>query len=177
MRTQSTTINQKLRLVACAALILAACKLIKPTTGTVTQGQTYASPSGTHPGIDIGAPIGTPVGSACKGIVIAAGDVGDGYGNQVIVAHNKKYLSRYAHLSAIDVRWGDTVRMGQDIGKVGQTGQVTGAHLHFAVYQGDPIEGRIDTLPLIDLNPSFKVGEHITIGEVWGIEDGPDCED
>lgn len=84
-----------------------------------------------HSGEDLGAPEGMPVLSAHSGYVRYA-DWGDGYGNMIIVEYaDGKYQTLYAHLSEILVRDGESVRARQVIGKVGATGGVTGAHLHF----------------------------------------------
>lgn len=84
-----------------------------------------------HAGEDLGAPEGMPVLSAHSGYVRYA-DWGDGYGNMIIVEYaDGKYQTLYAHLSEIFVREGEAVRARQVIGKVGSTGGVTGAHLHF----------------------------------------------
>ena len=82
-----------------------------------------------HAGTDYGAPTGTPVLAAAAGVVTKAGN-GGGYGNVIYLQHGR-LSTRYAHLSKILVRRGQTVKQGQVIGKVGSTGMSTGPHLHF----------------------------------------------
>jgi murein DD-endopeptidase MepM/ murein hydrolase activator NlpD len=93
-----------------------------------------------HHGLDIAAPEGAPVLAARAGTVERAGDAGT-YGNLVILRHPDGSETRYAHLSAVDVRRGDHVAAGAPIGKVGSTGRSTGPHLHFEVRRdGRPID-------------------------------------
>lgn len=89
-----------------------------------------------HEGVDYGAPIGTPVSAAAGGTVVFAGEAqpaNSAYGNYVVVNHGDGKQTWYAHLSGWDVKVGDTVRAGDLLGEVGNTGNSTGAHLHFAV--------------------------------------------
>jgi murein DD-endopeptidase MepM/ murein hydrolase activator NlpD len=92
-------------------------------------------PRGTsfHPGIDLPAATGAPVGAAAGGRVVFAAFHAAGYGNLVEIAHGNGVVSLYAHLSAISVRVGQAVRTGTWIGRVGASGEATGAHLHFEV--------------------------------------------
>jgi murein DD-endopeptidase MepM/ murein hydrolase activator NlpD len=85
-----------------------------------------------HTGVDIEAAMGTPVGAARGGEVTWAGFV-SGYGMLVVVAHGSGVRTLYAHLSRIDVRVGQRVLTGQQLGLVGATGDATGPHLHFEV--------------------------------------------
>jgi murein DD-endopeptidase MepM/ murein hydrolase activator NlpD len=85
-----------------------------------------------HSGLDIAAPEGTAVKSAADGYVINAG----GYffnGNTVFIDHGQGLISMYCHLKSINVKEGQAIRRGEIIGTVGQTGRVTGAHLHWSV--------------------------------------------
>lgn len=91
-----------------------------------------------HYGIDMAALKGTPVYAAASGIVLESG-WNNGYGNYILIAHNRKYRSRYAHLSKRKVKIGQKVSRGQIIGAVGDTGLVRksgkdASHLHFEVY-------------------------------------------
>ncbi len=83
-----------------------------------------------HLGIDYAAPTGTPVRTVADGTVDFAGWQ-NGYGNVVVVAHGQNKSTLYAHLSRINVRRGQRVEQGSNIGLVGSTGASTGAHLHF----------------------------------------------
>ncbi|MBQ9579250.1 MAG: peptidoglycan DD-metalloendopeptidase family protein [Ottowia sp.] len=90
-----------------------------------------------HAGVDYGAPTGTPVYTVGGGKVEFAGTK-SGYGKLVIVRHrNQGVETRYAHLSRIDVKEGDTVSAGDLVGAVGATGVATGPHLHFEWRIGD----------------------------------------
>lgn len=85
-----------------------------------------------HEGIDFNAETGTPVVSAADGVVASASYHNE-FGNLIDVDHGAGLLSRYAHLSRLDVKAGQIVKRGDLIGAVGSTGRSTGAHLHFEV--------------------------------------------
>jgi len=91
-----------------------------------------------HHGADIAAAGGTPVACFADGAVCETG-YSAVYGNYVKVQHAGDFLSFYAHLSKINVKEGKRVSMGDQIGKVGNTGYSTGAHLHFELRR----QGRI----------------------------------
>lgn len=88
-----------------------------------------------HNGIDIGAAPGTPVIAAASGraIVVKMGGYNGGYGNMIIITHEKGIQTVYAHLRDIYITQGASVTQGQPIGEVGNTGKSTGPHLHFEV--------------------------------------------
>jgi hypothetical protein len=103
-----------------------------------------------HTGIDIPAEPGTPVLAAAEGKVEWAGyglyrgvqgDLSDPYGLAVVIRHDfsfegEQLYTVYGHLQEMDIQQGELVSMGQQIGLVGQTGRVTGPHLHFEVRVG-----------------------------------------
>jgi murein DD-endopeptidase MepM/ murein hydrolase activator NlpD len=88
--------------------------------------------SGRHTGLDFDAPYGSTIRSTRLGVVSFAGWDGP-YGNCVIVNHGAGLQTRYAHMSHISVRVGESVWAGQQVGRLGGTGNVTGPHLHFEV--------------------------------------------
>ncbi|MEE4289776.1 MAG: peptidoglycan DD-metalloendopeptidase family protein [Erythrobacter sp.] len=85
-----------------------------------------------HAGLDFRGPFGSPIYAAAVGKVIRAGRHA-GYGNLVEISHGNGLTTRYAHMSRIDVKVGETVRAGETIGGLGSTGRSTGPHLHFEV--------------------------------------------
>ena len=91
-----------------------------------------------HSGTDIAAPGGTPILAAADGAVTIANAIdswGGGYGYHIKVKHNDTYETLYAHCSSICVTVGQEVKQGEVIGYVGTTGNSTGNHLHFEVWQ------------------------------------------
>jgi murein DD-endopeptidase MepM/ murein hydrolase activator NlpD len=83
-----------------------------------------------HMGVDYAAPTGAPVISVADGVVVESGFSG-GFGNMVVVQHNARQSTVYAHLSRIGVRKGQSIKQGDNLGAVGSTGWATGPHLHF----------------------------------------------
>lgn len=84
-----------------------------------------------HTGVDLGYEYGAYIAALFDGVVVSAGDFGDGYGNQVLLYHAAiDAYTRYAHCSAIHVTAGQNVARGQVIAQVGSTGYSTGPHLH-----------------------------------------------
>ena len=94
-----------------------------------------------HQGIDLATSKGTPVKSAHEGRVIYAGNRLNFYGKTVVVEYSKNWSSLYAHLDKIKVHEGQRISRGHIIGTVGNTGNVTGVHLHFElIYKKQPID-------------------------------------
>ncbi|MFF3166487.1 aggregation-promoting factor C-terminal-like domain-containing protein [Streptomyces sp. NPDC003273] len=91
--------------------------------------------SGHHTGLDFPAPVGTPVKAVDGGTVMSVGTAGP-YGNHLEINHGGGLVSLYAHLSKTLVKLNQVVAQGQQIGKVGATGNVTGPHLHLEARVG-----------------------------------------
>jgi murein DD-endopeptidase MepM/ murein hydrolase activator NlpD len=88
-----------------------------------------------HEGIDLACPEGTPVRAADDGVVLFSGEQ-RGYGKLVLVAHDRDVVTVYAHNVQNLVSRGDKVSRGEEIARVGRTGNATGPHLHFEVRVG-----------------------------------------
>ncbi len=90
-----------------------------------------------HHGVDFTAPVGTPIFASGNGVVVRAERNRHGFGMMVEIDHGYGYLTRYAHMSRIDVRPGQEVKRGEVIGLVGNTGTSTAPHLHYEVHRND----------------------------------------
>ncbi len=86
-----------------------------------------------HTGVDLVAKY-VPLRAAKAGVVTFAGNM-SGYGKIIIIRHDNGYETRYAHLSVISTNVGEHVNQGDLIGKTGNSGRTTGAHLHFEIRQ------------------------------------------
>lgn len=100
-----------------------------------------------HKGIDFAAPSGEAVYSCKNGTVSFVFRNDAVFGNYIIISHQSGLTSVYAHLSKILVQQGETVRTGQKIGEIGQTGAVTGPHLHFEIRQNGKAADPDEFLP------------------------------
>lgn len=101
-----------------------------------------------HKGIDIACQNGTPVVSAASGKIFFTGQM-QGYGNLIIIEHENGYRSYYGHLKSFSVKSGEIVNKGQLIALSGDTGIVTGPHLHFEVRRkGQPQNPRMKDIAL-----------------------------
>jgi murein DD-endopeptidase MepM/ murein hydrolase activator NlpD len=99
-----------------------------------------------HAGVDVARPVGTPVVAPADGVVIlAAAKSFTLEGNLLMIDHGMGLNSAFLHLSRIDVKLGDPVRQGQEIGKVGMTGRASGPHLHWGMKW---LDRRIDPMLL-----------------------------
>ena len=113
--------------------------LRKPMTGDIDESSPFGirtdpfvHEAAMHTGIDFRGDTGDPIHATASGTVTIAGWSG-GYGKMVEIDHGNGVATRYGHLSEIDVDVGDTVRIGQTVGKLGSTGRSTGPHLHYEV--------------------------------------------
>jgi murein DD-endopeptidase MepM/ murein hydrolase activator NlpD len=115
---------------------------IAPVDLEVNTPYRYAGPqwaTGYHTGVDYPAGSGTPVRAAASGTVVKSGWNVDGpaYGIAIVIKHNGRLYTQYAHLSKALVKTGDTVKVGDRIAYSGGTGmKSTGPHLHFEVRTG-----------------------------------------
>lgn len=104
-----------------------------------------------HSGTDIAAPYGTPVLAAAGGTVTVANATdpwGGSYGYYVKIQHDGTFDTLYAHCSSICVTPGQQVRQGEVIGYVGSTGNSTGNHLHFEVWEDGQRQNAMDLFKL-----------------------------
>jgi murein DD-endopeptidase MepM/ murein hydrolase activator NlpD len=93
-----------------------------------------------HTGLDFRSSTGDPVRATANGKVESAGWSG-GYGRMVEIDHGNGFSTRYGHLSEIEVKVGQQVKIGQTIGRVGSTGRSTGPHLHYETrIDGDAVD-------------------------------------
>lgn len=99
-----------------------------------------------HSGLDIAAPEGTPIRAVESGEVIEASNFFFS-GNVVYIDHGQGLISMYAHMHSMDVEAGQQVNKGDIIGTVGQTGRVTGAHLHLGVIANQTLVDPVLLLP------------------------------
>jgi len=120
---------------------LAATPALWPTEGYVTsrfgpRTSPFTGQPQQHTGIDIAAPPGTPIRAPADGIVTFAGTL-PGYGHALVLTHGFGFKTFYGHNQRNQVSKGQTVKRGQVIALVGNTGYSTGAHLHYEVLLND----------------------------------------
>jgi murein DD-endopeptidase MepM/ murein hydrolase activator NlpD len=104
-----------------------------------------------HYAIDIAADPGTRVMAAASGTVIFAGWKDNGGGYQVWISHGSNLYTTYNHMMSVSVGRGQSVSRGQQVGRVGMTGNATGPHLHFEVWVGMVWAGGTRVNPLLYL--------------------------
>jgi murein DD-endopeptidase MepM/ murein hydrolase activator NlpD len=100
------------------------------TSGFGIRSDPFLGRPAMHTGLDFRAQMGDPVRATANGKVVNSGWSG-GYGRMVEIDHGNGLSTRYGHLSQIDVKVGDIIKIGQVIGEVGSTGRSTGPHLHY----------------------------------------------
>ncbi|AXQ97734.1 M23/M56 family metallopeptidase [Pseudoalteromonas piscicida] len=102
-----------------------------------------------HQGLDLAGGVGEPAMAVASGTVTIADDktLPENYGKVVLIHHDNGYQSLYAHLDSIDVEVGEQVSQGEVIGTIGETGRVTGPHLHLEALHNNT---RIDPLTLLE---------------------------
>lgn len=94
-----------------------------------------------HTGVDYALPVGSSVYATADGTVRTIKRSERGYGNMIVVEHGALYATSYAHLEKINVRQGQSVRRGDVIGEVGNTGLSMAPHLHYEVlYKGEAVD-------------------------------------
>jgi len=106
--------------------------LVWPLKGTITSRFGVLRSTGYHLGLDIAAPTGSPIRAAAAGTVKAVGYQGS-YGLMVAMDHGNGWSTLYAHASRVLVSVGQRVARGEEIARVGSTGNATGPHVHFEV--------------------------------------------
>ncbi len=95
-----------------------------------------------HNGIDFAAPWASPVTATADGVVRFAG-TRSGFGRVVEINHGNGFITRYAHMSRISVKRGQTVSLHDKVGELGSSGRSTGPHVHYEVlYKGKPLNPR-----------------------------------
>lgn len=92
-----------------------------------------------HAGLDFTAPQGTPIYATANGVVKVSGNLGNGYGNHVIIDHGFGYETLYGHMYSIKAGVGLRVKRGEVIGWVGSTGKSTGPHCHYEVHKNGQV--------------------------------------
>lgn len=128
--------------------LLASTPSVWPIRGYIASGFGHRSDPFTgeiewHQGLDITANPGTPVRSTADGVVLDAAS-SPTYGKVVAVSHGFGAVTRYAHLSRIDVRRGQRLRRGQVVGLVGNTGRSRSPHLHYEVWLDGRAQNPLD---------------------------------
>jgi len=141
----TSTPNKPPKSPTVAAPSTKAFKLIWPVQGRLSSK--FGPRSGRmHDGLDIAAKVGVRVVAAASGEVVYADNKLTGYGNLIIIRHNSKMFTAYAHNDRNLVSRGDKVKQGQKIATVGETGRVTGPHVHFELRRG---ETAVDPMPYL----------------------------
>jgi murein DD-endopeptidase MepM/ murein hydrolase activator NlpD len=150
-RAQVERLNRTLALVPYRKPVVGEVEF---TSGFGVRSDPFLGRPAMHTGLDFRAATGDPVRVTANGKVISAAWAG-GYGRMVEVDHGNGLSTRYGHLSEINVKVGDVVKIGQVIGLVGSTGRSTGPHLHY--------ETRIDG-EAVDPQKFLRAGVRLSSG-------------
>ena len=150
-RAQVERLNRTLALVPYRKPVIGEVEF---TSGFGVRSDPFLGRPAMHTGLDFRAATGDPVRATANGKVASSGWAG-GYGRMVEIDHGNGLSTRYGHLSEINVKVGDTVRIGQVIGTVGSTGRSTGPHLHY--------ETRIDG-EAVDPQKFLRAGVRLSAG-------------
>lgn len=118
-----------------------------PIEGKIISRFGEATTTGKNDGINIAASAGTPVRAASSGQVVFVGNQLKSYGNMVIIKHQNRKSTTYAHLAKTFVSKGAHVAQGDSIGTVGTTGSVATPQLHFALREGATPEDPMHYMP------------------------------
>ena len=102
-----------------------------------------------HNGVDLAAPYGDPIGSFADGVVDYIGE-SPSYGQYIQVKHDGGVTSFYAHCSRLLAQPGQQVKAGETIAEVGDTGEVTGAHLHFELRVDGVLVDPLDYITVLE---------------------------
>jgi len=150
-RAQVDRLNRTLALVPYRKPVIGEVEL---SSGFGVRSDPFLGRPAMHTGLDFRASTGDPVRATANGKVASSGWAG-GYGRMVEIDHGNGLSTRYGHLSEINVKVGDTIRIGQVIGAVGSTGRSTGPHLHY--------ETRIDG-EAVDPQKFLRAGVRLSAG-------------
>ena len=128
--------NPKVKQVKTKSKFNSTQKFIWPIKGEILIKYGSGDPGFYNDGINIKSKLGTVVKASNDGEIIYSGNEIPGYGNLILIKHNKNWITAYAHLDKIEKRKGDLVKKGQSIGIVGNTGNVKDIQLHFEIRKG-----------------------------------------
>ncbi len=135
-RSKSTTSSQKK--VAVTSTQSGSLRWRWPAQGRIIAR--FSSLKSLNKGIDIKGSLGEPVVAAAPGTVVYAGSGIRGYGNLLIIKHNERFLSAYAHNSRLLIKEGEVIKAGQKIAEIGNSGTDL-SKLHFEIRRdGKPID-------------------------------------
>jgi murein DD-endopeptidase MepM/ murein hydrolase activator NlpD len=150
-RAQVERLNRTLALVPYRKPVIGEVEF---TSGFGVRSDPFLGRPAMHTGLDFRAASGDPVRATANGKVASSGWAG-GYGRMVEIDHGNGLSTRYGHLSEINVKVGDLIKIGQVIGEVGSTGRSTGPHLHY--------ETRIDG-EAVDPQKFLRAGVRLSAG-------------